>query len=221
MTGDTPTPPISDPAPTPLPPGEPALTKPASRRVLWLAIAAGAGLLAIAGWLVVAKLVPYLTTPGGAVVPADRPAAAEARRISATLFYVTDDGGLLEPVSREVPFGATREEQARLIVDAQVQAPPAGRVSAIPSGTVVRTVFLADSGQAYVDLGGTFATEHSGGSLNEALAIYAIVNAVTTNLPDVTAVQILLDGKEIDTLGGHLDLRFPLAKSSEWIRKGQ
>ena len=51
--------------------------------------------------------------------------------------------------------------------------------------------------------------------------MYAIVNAVTVNLPDVTAVQILIEGKEVDTLAGHLDLRAPLAKGPEWIRKGQ
>ena len=209
-----------DPAITPTRPDAPA-GRPPSRGVFWAAIAAGGALLGLVGWLVVAKLAPYLTTPDGAAIAGDGPAATEGRRIAATLFYVTDDGSQLRAVSREVPFGATREEQAREIVAAQVQAPPAGQVSAIPAGTVVRTVFLTDTGQAYVDLGGTFATEHMGGSLNEALAVYAIVNALTTSLPDVLAVQILIDGKEVDTLGGHLDLRFPLAKSSDWIRKGQ
>jgi spore germination protein GerM len=220
MTDERPARQRLDPAITPTLPDTPA-GRPPSRRVFWAAIAAGGALLGLVGWLVVSKLAPYLTTPDGAPTASEGSASAEGRRIAATLFYVTDDGSQLRAVSREVPFGASREEQALEIVAAQVQAAPAGQVSAIPAGTVVRAVFLTDTGQAYVDLGGTFATEHMGGSLNEALAVYAIVNALTTSLPDVTAVQILIDGKEVDTLGGHLDLRFPLAKSSDWIRKGQ
>jgi hypothetical protein len=84
----------------------------------------------------------------------------------------------------------------------------------------VRALFLAD-GRAYVDLGGPIASGQSGGSLNEALAVYAIVNAVTVNLPDIRAVQILVDGRQVDTLAGHLDLRYPLGKALDWVRKGQ
>ena len=52
----------------------------------------------------------------------------------------------------------------------------------------------------------------------ELFTIYAIVNALTVNLPAVTRVQILIDGKEVDTLAGHVDLRHPLQKSMNWVR---
>ena len=45
---------------------------------------------------------------------------------------------------------------------------------------------------------------------------YAIVNAVTANLPAVQRVQILIDGKEVDTLAGHVDLRRPLRETRRW-----
>jgi hypothetical protein len=60
---------------------------------------------------------------------------------------------------------------------------------------------------------------HSGGSINEALTVYAIVNALTTNLNDVRSVQILIDGKEVDSLAGHIDLRRPIGKSAGWVQK--
>ncbi len=71
-----------------------------------------------------------------------------------------------------------------------------------------------------LEIQGAVAGALAAGTLDEALAVYAIVNALTTNLPDVTAVQILVDGKEVDTLAGHVDLREPLRRSSAWIRKG-
>jgi len=43
--------------------------------------------------------------------------------------------------------------------------------------------------------------------------VYTIVNVLTVNLPAIQAVQILIDGKEVATLAGHVDLREPLAKN--------
>jgi hypothetical protein len=56
-------------------------------------------------------------------------------------------------------------------------------------------------------------TAHPGGSLNELLTIYTVVHALTLNLPAITSVQLLVNGKEVDTLAGHVDLRRPLAKN--------
>ena len=36
------------------------------------------------------------------------------------------------------------------------------------------------------------------------------------NLPEVSSVQILIDGREVDTLAGHIDLRHPLALNMKW-----
>jgi spore germination protein GerM len=177
------------------------------------------GVVALAALLIaVIALLPRALVPGG---PTDEAAAGvtDARRIQATLFYISETGTDLVAVVREVPYGASPSEQARLILDAQLQTPE-GQASAIPPGTKLRGLFLGGRGEAYVDLSPEATTGHTGGALNEALAVYAIVNALTTNLPDVTAVQILVDGKEVDTLAGHVDLREPLGRSSAWIRKG-
>lgn len=194
-----------------------------SRRGVWIMIASGAMLLALGVWVVFATLPGFLTTPEGegSAPPAAVAPVEEARKIQATLFYVSEDGLELVPVSREVRYGATPAEQARYIAEAQVAAPSEGLASAIPVGTTVRAVYLGARGDAYVDLSPEAATAHKGGSLNEALAVYALVNALTANLPDVAAVQILIDGREVDTLAGHLDLRQPFRRALKWVRKAQ
>jgi hypothetical protein len=120
-----------------------------------------------------------------------------------------------------VPYGSTPAEQARHLVAAQLDPPPDGHLSTIPAGTTVKTVYLAPGGEAYVDLSREIAAGHVGGAVTEALTVYALVNVITTNLADVTAVQILGEGEEVDTLTGHFDLRHPLPKSLDWVRKGQ
>ncbi len=199
----------------------------ASRRGLWIMLGVGGLLLGLGVWLVVAQLPRLLNTPpsgSSAATAAAKPGAAtpaETRKIHATLFYVASSGNELVPVSKEVPYGGTPSEQARQIIQAQLQAPPDGMLSAIPSGTALRTVYLTPNGQAYLDFSPEIATSHTGGSLDEILAVYAIVDALTVNLADVSSVQILVDGKEVDTLAGHVDLRSPLARSLKWVRKGQ
>jgi hypothetical protein len=69
----------------------------------------------------------------------------------------------------------------------------------------------------FVDLDATVRTKHRGGSMQELLTVYSIVNTVIVNLPMVSAVQILIDGREADTLAGHVDLRRPLRKNESLI----
>ena len=69
-----------------------------------------------------------------------------------------------------------------------------------------------------MDLSADAQAKHPGGALDELFTVYTIVNALTVNLPAITRVQILIDGKEVDTLSGHVDLRHPLQKNLQWIK---
>ncbi len=154
--------------------------------------------------------------PAAAAAPAAP--APPGRRIKARLFYVAEDGARLTSVERDVAYGEGADEQAREIVAAQIAPVAEPLVSAIPVGTTLRAVFITKNGDAYVDLSREARAAHPGGTVDELLTIYTIVNALTVNLPAVTAVQVLVDGKEVDTLSGHVDLRRPLAKNLTWVQ---
>jgi spore germination protein GerM len=124
----------------------------------------------------------------------------------------------LTSLERDVPYGDGTVDQAREILAAQVARVAEPLVSAVPPGTTVRTVFIADDGSAYIDLSRQVAAAHGGGTLDELLTVYTFVNALTANLPAVTAVQVLVDGKEVETLAGHVDLRRPLAGNPAWVQ---
>jgi spore germination protein GerM len=188
-----------------------------SRRML--VIGAIATLAIAGGWWLAAR-VSSRRTSGQAppTTPAGTTVAGDARKITATLYFVSEDGMALVGVQREVPFGETVLEQARQIVTAQLAVAPGPLVSAIPSETTLRAVYLTERGDAFVDLSADARTRHTGGALDELFTVYAIVNALTTNLPAVKRVQILIEGKEVDTLAGHVDLRHPLQKNLKWVR---
>jgi hypothetical protein len=152
--------------------------------------------------------------------PTPTPETAAVPRIKATLFFGSDDGRSLVAVEQEVPLAEGVVAQARALVEAQLAAtPPDPLVSAVPPGTTLRGLYVSAKNEAFVDLDKTVRDKHPGGSMHELLTVYTIVNAVTTNLPDIQSVQLMIDGREVDTLAGHVDLRKPLRKNELLIAK--
>jgi hypothetical protein len=184
--------------------------------VFLAAVALGWGLMTMLSRALRTPEPPDEETPPVAAAPA--PAGPAVPRIRAKLFFASEDGRSLVAVEREVPLGDSLVAQARALVQAQLtEAPPKPLAGTIPEGTALRGVFLSDR-NAFVDLDSTIRVKHPGGSMNELLTVYTIVNAVTVNLPDVEQVQVLIDGREVDTLAGHVDLRQPLRKNESLIQ---
>lgn len=190
------------------------------RRLLLVGLLGAVAAVAV-GWLIVAGTPRWfgprvVATPTGTATP--ETVAADVRRIRASLFFVSEDGLRLVAVEREVPYGDNTTEQARAILTELLAPAPEPLAAALPDGTALRGVYITDRGEAYVDLSGTATSAHRGGSLDELFSVYAVVNTLTTNLPAIGAVQILVDGREVDSLAGHIDLRHPLQKNLTWVQ---
>lgn len=183
-----------------------------ARMLLALAAVALAG---VVGWGLFVGLPRWSAPPRAVAVVASAATPEEGgdRRIRATLFYVAEGGANLVGVEREVPYGEGAVEQAQRLIEAQLQPVAAPLTQAIPEGTGLRAVFITDRGEAYVDMSAEISRNHPGGSLEELFTVYAIVNVLTANLPAITSVQILVDGREVETIAGHVDARRPLVKN--------
>jgi spore germination protein GerM len=172
-------------------------------------------------WLLFVGLPHWYRVPGAeravAATPSAPAPAPPGRRIKARLYYVAPDGTHLQPIERDVPYGEGTADQAKLIMEAQLLPAAEPLVSAVPPGTRLRAVFVTNRGEAFVDLSREISA-HGRGTVDELLAVYTIVDALTTNLPSVTAVQLLVDGRQVDTLAGHIDLRRPLVRNLAWVQ---
>jgi hypothetical protein len=180
---------------------------------------AGFTTLALMGWGVNVGL-QYLgrsSSPDVPVAPAAAP--APTAHITATLFYGGRDGLLLQPVRVEVPLAEGAVAQGRQIVRALLQPPPAPYVPVIPAGTTLKAFYVTSGGDAFVDLSADVSARHPGGTHAELLTVYALVNTITTNLQGVQRVQLLVDGKETDSVAGHVDVRRPLERDMAYVRQ--
>ena len=99
---------------------------------LGVILAAGALGWAMFWWLP-GIISPQQATRGGAAV-ADAPAGG-GRTIRATLFYANENGDGLVGVEREVPQADDTAEQARNILDRQLEPAPAPLLQVVPEAT--------------------------------------------------------------------------------------
>jgi hypothetical protein len=190
----------------------------------WAAIAAIAVVAIAFAFVLFTGLSRLLNAPApgteapAAPVAAAAPVAPAVPRIKAILYFASEDGMRLVPAEAEVPLAEGAVAQARSIVEAQLSAQaPAPLLSTIPKGAALRGIFISQRNEAFVDLDPAIRSAHPGGTLQELMTVYTIVNVLLTNLPNLREVQILIGGQEVDTLAGHVDLRRPLRKNEGLI----
>jgi Sporulation and spore germination len=96
----------------------------------------------------------------------------------------------------------------------------AGVPHIFPRDTVVRATFLLPDSSAFIDLGGSTLTQGWGtGSHEELMAVYSVVQTVTTNFPEAKRVRILINDEPAETLAGHVSLSRALLPSAAYVAR--
>lgn len=81
----------------------------------------------------------------------------------------------------------------------------------VPSGTTLKGLFIDADGTAYIDLDRSALSGAPKDATGEYLSVQGFYESLKQNVAGVKAVKFLIDGKEIDTLWGHLDAGRPVA----------
>ncbi len=124
----------------------------------------------------------------------------------AVLFFPSLSGRGLVAESRPIKWAPSAADRVRQVLLALAEGPSQRLGHPLAAATTVRAVFLTLDGTAYVDLSSDLVNGIYPGIEAESLAVYSIVNSITTNIPAVKRVKILIQGQEVDTLEGHADL---------------
>lgn len=113
-------------------------------------------------------------------------------------------GGALSVVVRELLKGSANAGVPRIF----------------PHDTVVRGAFLLPDGTAFVDLGGPTLTQGwATGSHEELMAVYSVVQTITTDFPEAKSVRILVNDEPAETLAGHVNLERSLVPMASFVAK--
>jgi spore germination protein GerM len=122
------------------------------------------------------------------------------------VYFSTADASYLKAESREID----EEDDRYLQIFEALKAGPENNELAetIPEGSQLLDYQL-DNKLLTLNFNQALKTNHWGGSTGEMLTVYSIVNSYTA-LSEVESVKILLEGEEVESLVGHLDLTQPL-----------
>ena len=124
-----------------------------------------------------------------------------------TLFVAYDDPGILRTESISLPLATERQQRAEGVLRALIaRYTTKNSPHPLAAESDIRDVFLADPGIAVIDLNSALVDSQVSGVLSEELTIVSMIETLETNVPDVTRVKFLVDGKERDTLAGHVNL---------------
>ncbi|HEY3767809.1 MAG TPA: GerMN domain-containing protein [Candidatus Angelobacter sp.] len=73
-------------------------------------------------------------------------------------------------------------------------------------GADIKDVYFINPETMIVDTTTQFADGHPSGILLEEMTLTSLIETLTANVPGVTKIKFLVDGKERETLAGHADL---------------
>ncbi len=139
-------------------------------------------------------------------------------RLALELPFIADitakEGAKKNPWGKEktVEEILTAGEGKELISDAVITDIENSVKKNIPSYDVkIIAVSIDKDGVFYIDLSSELKKSFKGDASEEYGIVEGLYKSLRENMPELTAIKILIDGKNTDSLGGHIDLSAPLA----------
>jgi spore germination protein GerM len=132
-----------------------------------------------------------------------------------SLWFASRQEDALVMERRRVPPNQTPIDRVRVSLQELIAGPKGSALRTVPAEVKIREVFIDDQGTAYVDFSEELSQTHPGGPWAEMLTLRSIMQTLVTNVPGIKGVQILIEGREVETIAGHMDIRRPL--DTTWI----
>lgn len=128
-------------------------------------------------------------------------------RTRARMFWAAPGGtGALSPVEIELALSADPALRARQVLNALIVEAPSAAQRTLPLELNVLQFYLLPGGTAVADFSHALATATPSGILSEQMALDSIVRTLEANVPQIRRLKILIQGQEVETLAGHVDL---------------
>jgi spore germination protein GerM len=129
-------------------------------------------------------------------------------------------GNHLELVEKKVPKRTKQMAIADAVVEEYFKGPGNGVISQVSPNVKLIGLYKDPSQMLYLDLSDELRRNFQGDALTEFLLLKGLYDSLISNLQDVRDIMVLVEGKEAETLGGHLYLKFPLKNTVAYDYKG-
>jgi spore germination protein GerM len=141
----------------------------------------------------------------------------EAKRV-VLLYFSDSEGEYLIGEKREILKKGDIKEEAKEVMTELINGPKGKLIRTLPPQTKLLGLELNENGIARVNVNSALLKDHPGGSSAEIMTVYSMTNTLTLNFPQIKRVQILIDGKTVETIAGHLSIKEPVPPNPDLIR---
>jgi spore germination protein GerM len=158
-----------------------------------------------------------LAGPGRRALSVDSadPSGNAATGEELNIWFASRQEDALVSEKRRVPPTTTPVERAKASLQELIAGPKGEALRTIAAEVNIRELFLDNQGTAFVDFGESVSQTHPGGTWAEMLTLRSIMQTLVANVPEIKRVQILIEGREVETLAGHIDIRRPF--DTTWV----
>lgn len=167
-----------------------------STRILYLSI--------IIGGIVILLVLFFIILFNALFPPVDLDALKKKEKQVAIIWFSDQQELLLVGEKRYIFTEIDAASQAKEVIKALLDGSKNGNVNAFPAGVVLRDVKIDDAGIAYVNFNKSLTKLHPGSSSAEMASINSLTISLTENVPEIKKVKILMEGKELITIKGHI-----------------
>lgn len=179
----------------------------ASKKYLWISVflllfAAGM----TGGYFYFSKKFPSQAMPGKET--GERVGGTVEDMFTLRIYYPA--GGRLQMEERKAQKKTIQMTVAEAVISEFLKGPVNASVSEIPKDAKLIGLYRGDDGMLYVDLSDEFRRNFGGDAAAEFLLLRGLYESLMSNVYDITDVKILIEGREMESLGGHLYLSYPL-----------
>jgi germination protein M len=141
------------------------------------------------------------------------------KKKSVVLYFSEGEGEFLIGERRTLPRSGMLEEEVKETLVELIHGPKGKLIPTLPPKTKLITLQVDDRGLAKVNFSRNLIQDHPGGSSAEIMTVYSVVNSLALNFPEIKRVQILVEGKQIETITGHLSLDKPIDPNPKLIKQ--
>jgi hypothetical protein len=139
--------------------------------------------------------------------PVDMDALKKKEKQIAKIYFSDQQERFLRSEKRYVIKENDAALQAKEIVKALLEGSKTELVNTFPAHVVLRDVKIGDAEVAFVNFSKSLTKLHQGGSTAEMATIYSLTNSITQNVPGIKKVKILVEGKELSSIKGHISTK--------------
>lgn len=116
-----------------------------------------------------------------------------------------------------MPVETDKTRKAQRLIEYLARGPQSEAGAVLPRNAKLKQAYLGANGLLVIDFEPNLGELRSYGASSELLTVYAVVQTLVDNIEGIQRVRILVDGKEQETLAGHVTITEPLTPRTDLL----